>query len=145
MGIAAAFVLGLLVGWLVEWVIDWVYWRRRGVRVEEKTSAAPQIAARPAEADARQATINRLQREIASLKAELERPHAAIVPDELQVIKGIGPEIERRLYNAGVLTFEQLGALTPADLERILGSLIKRLANEQDLIDQARQLALKRK
>jgi len=144
MGIAAAFVLGLLVGWLIEWVIDWFFWRRRSAQNEVMTRSVPQVVAKPSESDARQATIMRLQRELASLRAELEKPRH-VVPDELQVIKGIGPEIERRLYNAGIITFEQLGALTPEDLEKLLGATIKRLANEQSLIDQARLLAQRRK
>ncbi len=64
-------------------------------------------------------------------------------PDDLKVIKGIGPEIERMLHKAGILSFAQLADLSPADLENILGSVVKRLANEQDLLDQARKLANK--
>ncbi len=136
MSLPAGFVLGVLVGWVVEWVIDWIYWRRK------REQAAPSLqttrAAALPQAD-RMAEIEALQAENARLRSELDRLSHA--PDDLKVIKGIGPEIERRLHEAGVMSFAQLAALTPADLENILGSMIKRLANEQDLLDQARELA----
>ena len=79
--------------------------------------------------------------ENARLKRQLDGFSRA--PDDLKVIKGIGPEIERLLHQGGIRSFAQLADLTPADLERILGSMIKRLADEQDLLDQARKLANK--
>jgi predicted flap endonuclease-1-like 5' DNA nuclease len=68
-------------------------------------------------------------------------PVAKVVPDNLKVIKGIGTVIERKLNEAGVHTFEQLGNLTAADLRKILGNTIERLANEESLLQQARDLA----
>ena len=52
--------------------------------------------------------------------------------------------IERKLNGAGIHTFEQLGALTVADLRRILGTTIQRLADEGSLLQQARDLARKK-
>ena len=69
------------------------------------------------------------------------RPAVKVAPDDLKVIKGIGTVIERKLNEAGIYTFEQLGNLTPADLRRILGAAIERLANEEALLQQARDLA----
>ena len=68
------------------------------------------------------------------------RPTVKVIPDDLKVIKGIGTVIERKLNEAGIFTFEQLGNLTPADLRRILGSAIERLANEEALLQQAHDL-----
>lgn len=117
------FVLGLLIGWLIEWVIDYFYWRRR---YEEKDRAhASETAA-----------IRR-----SSPPAKQESHPAPVVPDNLKVIKGIGPVIERKLNEAGVYTFEQLGGLTVAQLRRILGNAIERLADEEALLQQARDLA----
>ena len=62
-------------------------------------------------------------------------------PDDLIVIKGIGPVISQMLNQAGIYTFEQLAAQTPESLRRILGNVIERLSDEQSIIDQARQLA----
>ena len=111
-----AFVLGLLIGWLIEWLIDYFYWRRR---YADKEAIHPQDYAIPH----------------ASTSVRVEEP------DDLKVIKGIGKVIERKLNDAGVYTFEQLGSLTPADLRRILGITIERLANEESLLQQARELA----
>lgn len=108
-----AFILGLLIGWLIEWLIDYFYWRRRSPQREAMT--VPD--ARPTAAAARPA------------------------PDDLKVIRGIGPVIERKLNEAGIYTFEQLGNLTTAQLRRILGNVIERLANEDALLEQARDLA----
>lgn len=116
------FILGVLVGWLIEWLIDFFYWRRRYM--------AREAAYTPAQADR------------ASPAAGGE-PQMAVeaVPDNLQIIKGIGPVIERKLNGAGIHTFEQLGTLTVGDLRRILGNTIERLADEESLLEQARDLA----
>lgn len=121
------FVLGVLVGWLIEWLIDFYYWRRR--RSEEVEASARHEA-------------------IVSRAAALVSPEAKTVEkpatDNLQVIKGIGPVIEQKLNEAGIYTFEQLGKLTTADLRNILGDVIQRLANEESLLEQARELARKK-
>jgi predicted flap endonuclease-1-like 5' DNA nuclease len=61
--------------------------------------------------------------------------------DDLKIIKGIGPAIERKLNNAGIFSFAALAKLSPQELENILGSQVRRLQNENDLIAQARSLA----
>ena len=61
--------------------------------------------------------------------------------DDLKIIKGIGPAIERKLNNAGIFTFTALSELSAEELERILGSQVRRLQDENDLIAQARELA----
>ena len=127
MSTIAAIVLGILIGLLIEWVIDWIYWRKKG-----QNTAAVKLTDKISE-------NNALLRENALLKNQLEK--LTSMPDDLKVIKGIGPEIEHRLNEAGILTFAQLGQLTRADLERILGDVIKRLANEESLLEQARELA----
>jgi large subunit ribosomal protein L21 len=118
------FVLGLLIGWLIEWVIDYVYWRRRyGER--ESPSRLQSTGVR---------------RTMSEVEGE-PPPPARVVPDDLKVIKGIGPVIERKLNAAGIYTFEQLGNLTASGLRRILGDAIERLSDEESLLRQARDLA----
>ena len=70
-----------------------------------------------------------------------EAKNEAIKMGVLKIIKGIGTVIERKLNEAGVYTFEQLGSLSAADLRKILGNTIERLANEDALLEQARDLA----
>lgn len=40
-------------------------------------------------------------------------------PDDLKIIKGIGPVLEKKLHKLGIKTFAQVAALTPADIEKI--------------------------
>lgn len=68
-------------------------------------------------------------------------PAAPPVPDDLIIIKGIGPVIARKLNESGIYTFKQLAAITPERLRQIVGDVIQRLADEQDIIDQAKVLA----
>jgi predicted flap endonuclease-1-like 5' DNA nuclease len=119
MSIPVAILLGILIGWLIEWLIDWFYWRKQGK------------------------TLRALREENEALKVQVEqwRPE----PDNLKLIKGIGPEIEKRLHEAGITSFAQLGKLRPSKLEAILGSSIKRLADEVEILEQARELAKKRR
>jgi predicted flap endonuclease-1-like 5' DNA nuclease len=117
------FVLGLLIGWLIEWLIDYFYWRRR--YAEKEIAYVPEIAEKRAPQ---------------VMESEVQ-PAAPVVPDDLKVIKGIGPVIERKLNGAGIYTYEQLGNLTVADLRRILGNVIERLSDEDALLRQARDLA----
>lgn len=120
------FVLGLLVGWLIEWLIDFFYWRSRYAEKETVDTYSVQTAS-----TARTSLADQME----------SLPAAQVVPDDLKVIKGIGTVIERKLNDAGVYTFEQLGNLTVADLRSILGNVIERLSNEESLLQQARDLA----
>ncbi len=115
MTIWTALILGILIGWLIEWVIDWLYWRKRGA----SSGALADCEAR-----------------IAKLQAQLRERR-----DPLEVIHGIGPVIAGKLNAAGVYTFEGLAALSPAEMEAIIGPEIRNLADEQDLIREARELA----
>lgn len=118
------FVLGLLIGWLIEWLIDYFYWRRRNAEKDRlRVSESPVV---------RQSMLPEKQ---------TSQPVAATHRDDLKVIKGIGPVIERKLNEAGIYTFDQLGSLTVAQLRRMLGNTIERLSDEEALLQQARDLA----
>jgi predicted flap endonuclease-1-like 5' DNA nuclease len=123
MNAAVALVLGLLIGWLIEWVIDWFYWRRPRIEpivpVSKPVEAAPPI-----------------------VKERYSVPPA--YPDDLTVIKGIGPVISRRLNDAGIYTYEQLASLTLDEFEEALGDLLQRFINERAILRQARELASKK-
>ena len=64
--------------------------------------------------------------------------------DDLQKIRGIGPVISGKLNDAGVFTFAQLAELTVTQLEAIVGEEIQRLADEADILRQARDLATRK-
>lgn len=64
--------------------------------------------------------------------------------DDLKLINGIGPAVEKRLNAIGIFTFAQLAALSPADVAAALADLIG-LSSEhiikQDWIGKAHKLA----
>lgn len=64
--------------------------------------------------------------------------------DDLKLINGIGPAVERRLHGVGIYTYAQLAALSPADIAAsvagISGLTAERIT-KQDWIGQARKLA----
>lgn len=65
--------------------------------------------------------------------------------DDLKLINGIGPAVEKRLNGVGIFTFAQLAALLPADISAAVADLAG-LSSEriikQDWIGQARRLAI---
>jgi len=150
-----AFILGLLIGWLIEWVIDWIYWRRRWQGLQESSERCQQERAaleaelaalrggraEPALADSAPDSALPVEEALPARGVGVVEVVAAPVPDDLEVIVGIGPVIARKLNQAGVYTFAQLGELTPDDLRSMLGEVIKRLADEDSILEQARQLA----
>ena len=66
-------------------------------------------------------------------------------PDDLTVIKGIGPVIAKRLNQAGIYTYEQLAGLTLDEFEEALGNLLERFINERSILRQAHELTDKKK
>jgi predicted flap endonuclease-1-like 5' DNA nuclease len=62
-------------------------------------------------------------------------------PDNLTEISGIGRTFEKRLFDAGVCTFEALARLSPARLEEICGSGGLRRPNYSEWIAEARARA----
>lgn len=64
--------------------------------------------------------------------------------DDLKLINGIGPAVERRLNGIGIFAFAQLAALSPADIAAAVADLSGLSAEriiKQDWISQARKLA----
>ncbi len=165
-----AFVIGLLVGWVIEWIIDFFYWRKKcksetetlksevdrlrqqnadfnekvtkletenqNLRTEIETVAGAQADPTPEKVESGEQET----RSAAAIEVEAE-PEEEIVPDDLTKIKGIGAVIQKKLNAAGIQTYSQLGALSPHQLEEIVGDDIKRLANEEALINRATILA----
>jgi predicted flap endonuclease-1-like 5' DNA nuclease len=171
MNTVTAFILGLLVGWVIEWIIDWVYWRRRTAELTRKLESAEKSGGGRPELEAQLSRLKldnaALQDKVTALEARnvnmqtpartapeitIAQPAAAntmvsrrasvpVTPDDLVVIKGIGPVISKKLNDAGISTYQELAAMTPSQLREIVGDLIQRLANEDDILNQAKELA----
>jgi predicted flap endonuclease-1-like 5' DNA nuclease len=62
-------------------------------------------------------------------------------PDDLRLIEGIGPKIAEALNKAGILTFAQVAAMAPAELEHIVRSAGVRMIGKGETWPQQAQLA----
>jgi len=126
------------------------------LRVQSQTCATQKaqleadLASCKARAEAFTAEKAQLEARIAELELQASESATRLgglrldLPDNLEDIKGIGPKIAGMLRDAGITTFAALGALTVEDLRRLLGTAIQRLADEEDILAQARELAAKR-
>ncbi len=61
--------------------------------------------------------------------------------DRLTDIKGVGPIYGGKLYEAGIYTFQQLAAMTPEELDTLIGAPKWRAIDAESWIEQARHLA----
>jgi predicted flap endonuclease-1-like 5' DNA nuclease len=57
------------------------------------------------------------------------------------MIKGVGPQIEKKLNAAGVYTFDQMSRLTTEQMQAILGVSRRNVQNTDNLITQAKKFA----
>lgn len=157
------FIFGLLYGWFLKIAFDRIYRdnefadiRNENVSLREYVLALEsQIQSKSSEArsmqrSAPQAVPVEAPDEQMDLQAEPkpvtapEPPASSSAKDDLKIIKGIGPAIERKLNSAGITTFAALAKLSKRDLETMLGNQINRLQDENDLIAQAKRLAKKK-
>jgi predicted flap endonuclease-1-like 5' DNA nuclease len=131
------FIFGLLYGWFIKVAFDRIY---RGNEMEdirnENASLNEYIRRLESQLQAKSLESKSVRR----AASQPELVSTANTKDDLKMIKGIGPAIEKKLNQAGIYTFEALAGLTAEELENILGST-KRLVQEGNLITQAKQLA----
>ena len=131
------FIFGLLYGWFFKIAFDRIYRENEIEDIQnENASLRDTIRSLEIQLQSKSLESKSVQRERTSAPAQRTSKK-----DDLKVIKGIGPAIEKKLNNAGIHTFSALSQLSAQDLENILGSQVKRLQNENDLIAQARELA----
>jgi large subunit ribosomal protein L21 len=65
----------------------------------------------------------------------------AIAADDVKLIGGVGPALEKKLAGLGVTTLTQIAAWTPEDVERIGAELgFKGRIDREDWIGQAKDL-----
>jgi len=134
------FIFGLLYGWFLKFAFDRIYRENDMNDLRNENASLRKY-------------IRSLEDRLTPMSLETSSPARAEIPpvetpaqapsqkDDLKKIKGIGPAIEKKLNNAGIHTFSALAALRREDLERILGSQLKRLQDEKELIAQAKRLA----
>jgi large subunit ribosomal protein L21 len=82
----------------------------------------------------------------AAPKAEkkADAPQAAAGSDDLKLLSGVGPALEKKLQQAGVTSFAQIAAWTDADVEEFGEKLsFKGRIEREGWIEQAKELASK--
>lgn len=70
-------------------------------------------------------------------------PGASGPPDDLRLLKGVGPKLAQMLNERGIIRFEQIARLTPHEVERLdesLGAFRGRFSRDR-IVDQADYLA----
>jgi predicted flap endonuclease-1-like 5' DNA nuclease len=124
---------GLIIGWIVEWIIDWRFWR------SEHHATLDEEGRLRRELESARFEINRLQAQVAAIPT-----HEAVpVMEPLQDIKGIGQVFAKRLNDAGITTFAQLGELSADRLREIIQPQEWQTLDFATWITQARTLAQK--
>jgi predicted flap endonuclease-1-like 5' DNA nuclease len=146
------FIFGLLYGWFFKVAFDRIYHQNEMEDLRnENASLQDYIRSLEMQLQSRSLEAKSAQMERSAPQALPVEAPAAPAPatsasekDDLKVIKGIGPAIERKLNAAGIQTYAALSRLSAKELEAILGAQVKRLQDENDLIAQAKKLARKK-
>jgi len=135
-----AFLLGLITGWLIKTMIADADLRHRIQAFGDENSflkdrvRSLEVRTKPKSLETKSLT------QPATQTAKQSRSIATDTrKDDLKLIKGIGPALEKRLNDTGIYTFADLARLTPEELEARPGN--PRRVATADLIEQAKELA----
>ena len=147
MKVIRVFIVVLIYGWLLKWVLDRIFLDDQ-LRALTNENEILRQRIQTLEASRLQKNRPMQQPESAPLPVENVEPVALMgsgpVPphrDDLKMIKGVGPQIEKKLNTAGVYTFDQMSRLTTEQLQMILGGAKRNAQNIDNLIDQAKKFA----
>ena len=143
MKVLRVFFAGLIYGWLLRWVLDKIF-LEDNLRLLADENALLKERIRTLETSrpsARQTEPAPLPVEQVQPAAPMERGSVPHHRDDLKLIKGVGPIIEKKLNDAGIYTFDQMSRLTSTELQAILGTSNRNLQNVDNLISQAKKLA----
>lgn len=159
-------IIVLLVGLLVGWWMFARSGRAEGAKTAEKMrdAAPPPVAAPPPSAPASKpaphkeevarregkgladqgaAATTDVAGQMLGVEAHGELPGAEGPPDDLQLLKGVGPKLVLKLHENGITRFDQIARLSPnevAILEDKLGPFKGRLTRDR-VVEQAAYLA----
>lgn len=140
-----ALVIGVATGW-------WI-WARAAVGTALPTAAAPAAPLQPVKPDIAPAEPMQFARPepvaepvVPLPEAGGDRPNIAAAvgdPDNLMLLKGVGPKLNALLVGLGVVRFDQIAAWTAAEIAEVdgyLGSFKGRIIRD-NWVDQADLLA----
>ncbi len=144
--ILAGLLIGLIVGYLV-------FRPRQRITLSDDTPVRPHMAATatPPLAPARRQGIvdeaahatGDVAGHILGTNVSAQLPTAHGDPDNLQLLKGVGPKLAAMLNAMGLMRFEQIASLSPGQIKAIdaeLGAFRGRLTRDR-IVEQAHYLA----
>ncbi|GAB4527822.1 MAG: hypothetical protein Kow0063_03460 [Anaerolineae bacterium] len=156
-------VAGVVIGFVVEWLIDEAYRKNRELRRQlgggtelglallgTREGGQSDASASQTLADflrQRDEELRELREQLTAADARLDSlqdefdAYQRTHPDDLTVIKGIGPVYQWKLRDAGFNTYRQLAAADPAQLRRMLDIKNWQRVNVESWIEQARDWA----
>ncbi len=148
MKVLRVFFIGLVYGWFMHWLVNKIFMEDNLRRLTNENEILRQRIITLETPRAQQGQPAPLQAEPAPLPVEEAEPVAITgsgpVPpqrDDLKLIKGVGPQIEKKLNTAGVYTFDQMSRLTTEQLQMILGVTKRNVQNTENMINQAKKFA----
>ncbi len=104
-----------------------------------KTAAKPKVDAKAATPKAKPAPAPKVA---AKPKTAPKPAPKTIIPDNLELLKGVGPKVNTLLKSMGITSFDQVANWTPADITEIdskLGAFAGRIGRD-NWVDQAKLL-----
>src|SRR5512139_18131 len=145
---AIPIVIALLIGLIVGW---WMFRRNRGTaagahRGPDRTAAPPLPRGRGEGrglADEEAAAVADIAGEFLGTDVHSQLPGASGPPDDLTLMKGVGAKLAAKLNENGIIRFDQLAGLTPAQqasLDARMEQFKGRIQRDR-LIEQAGYLA----
>jgi predicted flap endonuclease-1-like 5' DNA nuclease len=143
MRVVKVFFLGFLYGWFMKWILDEIYTKDKYRMITNENILLKErikLFEQPRSLESK--SIERTPPQPVE-PAPTPRPLRRTVSakDDLKKIKGVGPQMEKKLNNAGVTTFEQMSRLTTTDLQNILGISKRVVQSADNLITQAKKFA----
>jgi len=141
MKVLRVFFVGLIYGWLMRWVVDKIFLEDNLRALANENEILRQ---RIITLETPKAQMDRpapIQRTAPLPVAERETSPTQPQRDDLKMIKGIGPILEKKLNDAGIYTFTQMSRLTSEQLQALFGESKRNLQSTDNLLSQAKKFA----
>ena len=134
------FAVGMVLAFTGVLFFVWLLWRLWKRMSDQAPVPAIEIEAQPPEPAVEVTVESEAEQEVAAkIEKAAETP---VAPDDLKRIEGIGPKFSGVLQAAGILTYAQLAAATPGELDKILEAEDPRLSRLADPTSWPEQAAL---
>ncbi len=149
MKVLRVFFLGLVYGWFMKYILDEIFMKdhlrmiaNENMLLKERIKSLE--VPKSLESKSLKQTEPSPQPVLRAEPVAVPQPIESIPSsrtDDLKLIKGIGPQMEKKLNNAGVYTFQHMSRLTTTELQNILGLSKRVTQNADNLITQAKKFA----